>query len=102
MPKNRIILIIGFAVAVLPFLGFPSSWKFYLTVFFGLSIMALSILITIDKKIKIKLKAESRHLQRKKSIENEGNVIQNGDNIEGEEQAYDSNVEENKENKTDF
>lgn len=60
MPKNRIILTIGFLIALLPLLGFPHSWESFFQVVAGLGIVLLSVLIAIDKRLTRKAKAERR------------------------------------------
>ena len=60
MPKSRIILALGVLIALLPLLGFPRAWESFFQVFAGLSIAALSIWSTINKKLALKHKAELR------------------------------------------
>ncbi len=60
MPKSRIILVIGFIIALLPVLGFPHSWESFFQVVGGLGIVLLSVLISIDKRLTQKAKAERR------------------------------------------
>jgi hypothetical protein len=64
MPKNRMILVIGVLVALLPVLGFPGSWEAFFQVLAGLSIVALSIWSTIDKKLMLKAKAQMRQARK--------------------------------------
>ena len=68
MPKNKIIIALGAVIALLPVLGFPNSWESVIEVILGLSIVALSVLITIDKKITLRAKAQRRQ-SKKVSIE---------------------------------
>lgn len=71
MPKNRIILVIGFLIALLPSLGFPHAWESFFEVVGGLGIVLLSVLISIDKRLSMKAKAEKRHRRIKPKIEPE-------------------------------
>ncbi len=64
MPKNRIILILGAIIALLPVLGFPRSWEVFFQVLAGLSIVLLSVWSTIDKKLTLKAKAQQRQSRR--------------------------------------
>src|SRR3990167_10015100 len=57
MPKNRIIIILGVFIALLPVLGFPRLWESFFQVAVGLSIMLLSVWASIDKRLTIKAKA---------------------------------------------
>lgn len=60
MPKSRIILSLGFIIALLPLLGFPPAWEKFFQVVAGLGIVFLSVLISIDKRLMRKAKAERR------------------------------------------
>lgn len=60
MPKNRIILVLGVLIALLPVLGFPRSWESFFQILAGLSIVLLSVWSTIDKKLMLKAKAQQR------------------------------------------
>lgn len=68
MPKSKIILGIGFFIALLPVLGFPHSWESFFQVIGGLGIVALSVLISIDKRLTLKAKAERRLRRRKEKM----------------------------------
>ena len=67
MPKNRIILVLGVVIALLPVLGFPRAWESFFQILTGLSIVLLSVWSTIDKKLMLKAKAQMRQV-RKTSI----------------------------------
>ena len=54
MQKTRILLFLGVWVAILPFLGFPYSWKDFLFFITGLVLIYLSYLLYKDYKIKEK------------------------------------------------
>lgn len=60
MPKNRIIVILGACVALLPLLGFPKAWESFFQIVAGLSIITLSVWSTIDRKLSLKAKAQMR------------------------------------------
>ncbi|MCX6755142.1 MAG: hypothetical protein NT068_01185 [Candidatus Nomurabacteria bacterium] len=53
MKKARIFLIIGIWVAILPYLGFPYSWKQTLFTLTGLGIMYFAYLIYKKEKIDV-------------------------------------------------
>jgi hypothetical protein len=67
MPKNRIIIILGACVALLPILGFPKAWESFFQVVAGLAIIGVSIWSTIDRKLSLKAKAQMR--QSRKTVE---------------------------------
>ncbi len=71
MPKSRIIPVIGFLIALLPILGFPHAWEIFFQIVSGLSIVGLSILISIDKRLMQKSKAEKRMVTLRKKTEME-------------------------------
>jgi len=52
MQKARILLFLGIWVAVLPYLGFPYSWKDILSFLTGLIIIFFSYVLYRDYKIK--------------------------------------------------
>lgn len=60
MPKNRIIVVLGALVALLPALGFPRGWEAFFQILAGLSIVLFSVWSTIDKKLTLKAKARER------------------------------------------
>lgn len=49
--KNRLILILGILVALMPFSGFPAVWKNFFYIIFGLTIAVLSFLLARHKRI---------------------------------------------------
>lgn len=69
MPKSKIILALGFFIALLPVLGFPHSWESFFQVVSGLGIVMLSIMISVDKRLTQKSKAERRQLRRRTQID---------------------------------
>lgn len=69
MPKNKIIIIFGLLVALLPLLGFPRLWEFFFQIVAGLSIILLSIWATIDKRLSLKAKAQRRQIHKRREAE---------------------------------
>ena len=74
MPKNKIILTLGFLIALFPILGFPHSWESFLQVVFGLSIVALSVLISVDRRLSMKARVQKR--QARKSVLNQNSFAE--------------------------
>ncbi len=54
MSKARILLILGTWIAILPFLGFPYSWKDILFSLSGLGVIYVSYSLYKEKKKKVK------------------------------------------------
>ena len=52
MHKSRIFLIVGIWIAVLPYLGFPYSWKNILFTLSGLGLIGFSYIIYRESKTK--------------------------------------------------
>jgi hypothetical protein len=50
MRKERTLLILGFWLIILPFLGFPNNWRQVLLILSGLALMYLGYLFYIEKK----------------------------------------------------
>lgn len=71
MPKSRIILATGFFIALLPILGFPHAWESFFEIIGGLGIVALSVMISIDKRLSMKAKAERRLASRRAKMRRE-------------------------------
>ncbi|MBI2086862.1 MAG: hypothetical protein HYT69_01700 [Candidatus Zambryskibacteria bacterium] len=69
MPKNKIILVIGVLVALLPVLGFPRAWESFFQVLAGLSIILLSVWTTIDRKLKLQHKAQLRQQHKVATVD---------------------------------
>ncbi len=69
MPKSRIILALGAFIAFIPVLGFPHSWESFFQVGIGLSIVLLSVLISVDKRLNMKAKAQKRQERRKEFVD---------------------------------
>jgi hypothetical protein len=65
MPKSRIILTIGFFIALLPILGFPHAWESFFEIVGGLGIVMLSVMMSVDKRLSLKAKAERRLAARR-------------------------------------
>lgn len=53
MRKEKTLFIIGVWVAILPFLGFPSSWRAVLFLITGLAIMYIAYLFYLEVKIRL-------------------------------------------------
>lgn len=53
MRKEKTLLIIGLWVLILPFLGFPSSWRSVLYVITGVSLIYLSYLFYLEAKSRL-------------------------------------------------
>jgi hypothetical protein len=64
MPKNRVIIILGTCVALLPILGFPKVWESFFQVVAGLGIIGVSIWANIDRKLKLQHKAQQRAVRK--------------------------------------
>ena len=57
MISRKSTFFLGIFIFVIPFLGFPSSWKTTLIILSGLTLIALSIKVSLPKKnVKIKSK----------------------------------------------
>ena len=69
MPKNRIIIVFGVLVALLPLLGFPRSWESLFQVVVGILIVALSVWATIDKRLTLKAKAQRRQARKQREVQ---------------------------------
>jgi len=69
MPKNRIIIILGVFIALLPILGFPRLWESFFQVVTGFSIVLLLIWASIDKRLSLKAKAQRRQLHKRREAE---------------------------------
>lgn len=69
MPKNRVIIVLGALIALLPFLGFPHLWEAFFQVVAGLAIILLSIWATIDKRLSLKAKAQKRQIHKLREAE---------------------------------
>ncbi len=59
MRKERTLLIIGLLVAVLPFLGFPNSWRKVFFVILGFALVYLAYLFY--KQAKARMSINSNH-----------------------------------------
>lgn len=69
MPKSKIIVTIGVIVALLPILGFPHAWESFFQVVAGFSIVILSVWITIDKRLTLRVKAQRRQIHKRRVAE---------------------------------
>lgn len=62
MITDRRTLLLAIFIIVIPFLGFPSAWKTFITVASGVLLLSFSVNITIPKKI------PKRIVRRKETI----------------------------------
>lgn len=62
MITNRRTLLLGIFIVIIPFLGFPSAWKTFITLSSGLMLIGFSVSITLPKKI------PRRMVRRKETI----------------------------------
>ena len=69
MPKNRIIIVLGVFIALLPLLGFPRLLESFFQVVTGFSIVLLLIWASIDKHLSLKAKAQRRQLHKRRMEE---------------------------------
>ncbi|MES2213802.1 MAG: hypothetical protein V4465_00190 [Patescibacteria group bacterium] len=69
MPKSKIILTLGFLTALLPVMGFPHSWESFFQVLFGLSIVLLSVLISVDRRLSLKARVQKRQARKRAVVE---------------------------------
>jgi len=51
MITHRRTLLLGIFIILIPFLGFPSAWKTFITLVSGATLIGFSVNITIPKKI---------------------------------------------------
>jgi hypothetical protein len=79
MPKSKIILTIGFIIALLPLLGFPHGWESFFEIVGGLSIVLLSVLISIDRRLSLKAKMQKRQARKQvlANVEAEDTMMNN-------------------------
>ncbi len=80
MPKSKIILTLGFLIALLPFLGFPNSWESFFQVIGGLSIVSLSVLISVDRRLSLKAKMHKRQARKRVLVDVEAEKAENVEN----------------------
>jgi hypothetical protein len=71
MPKSKIILVLGCLIALLPVLGFPHAWEEFFEIVGGLGIVLLSIMISVDKRLTQKIRAERRQVHRRAQVDRE-------------------------------
>ena len=53
MPKNKIILVLGIFIAIVPFLGFPSGFRTFLVIISGLGVSTLSYMIARGNRLSL-------------------------------------------------
>ncbi len=71
MPKSKIILVLGCLIALLPVLGFPHVWEEFFEIAGGLGIVLLSVMISVDKRLTQKMRAEKRQVHRRTQVDKE-------------------------------
>ena len=69
MPKSKIILTLGVLTALLPVLGFPHTWESFLQIVFGLSIVLLSVLISVDRRLSLKARVQKRQARKRAVVD---------------------------------
>ena len=79
MSKKQSIITIGVIVALLPMLGFPRAWEAFFQIVAGLSIVGLSVWSGIDRKLKLKAKAQMRQARSTASVASEASELQEAD-----------------------
>ncbi|MEI6660138.1 MAG: hypothetical protein WCK91_01805 [bacterium] len=60
MRKERSLLIIGIWVAILPFLGFPSSWRSFMFIITGLALVYLSYMFYQEYRARMPKDADNK------------------------------------------
>lgn len=83
MRKERMLLFLGIFIAILPYLGFPYSWKDILFTICGFVVMVFSYILFLEQKAK-----ENRE-DNKKSFDN---FKENGHNFEQQETKTNPNT----------
>ncbi|MEX2013463.1 MAG: hypothetical protein WD897_00920 [Parcubacteria group bacterium] len=68
MPKNKVILTLGIIIALQPFMGFPHAWEAVFQVMAGLLIVLLSVWVSIDKRLSLRVKAQRRQLHKRREV----------------------------------
>jgi hypothetical protein len=71
MPKSKIILVLGCLIALLPVLGFPHVWEEFFEIVGGLGIVLLSVMISVDKRLTQKMRAERRQIHKRNLVDRE-------------------------------
>lgn len=75
MPRSKVILALGFFIALLPVLGFPRAWEDFFQVAAGLTIVLFSVLLTIDRRLTLKAKAQKRQARKRQFVDVEASLI---------------------------
>lgn len=84
MVKEIVVVVLGLLVAVLPFLGFPSSWRTPMFALMGLAIAALGFLIRNEVRTAKGSRARLSHTQSVSPLSHD--VYQKAQNPFGEGQ----------------
>lgn len=69
MPKSKIILTLGVLTALLPILGFPYAWESFFQIVFGFSIVLLSVLISVDRRLSLKARVQKRQARKRAVVD---------------------------------
>ena len=75
MRKERTLLIVGIWVAILPFLGFPNTWRSVLFVITGIMLVYLAYLFRLEAKVRI-AKVDTRAKSFVDNIDSDNNISQ--------------------------
>ncbi len=84
MRKARILLILGIWIAILPYLGFPLSWKDILATLSGLLLIYISYTFYIDFKKKEVLKKSFDNFSENHDFKEKEDITMN--NTEGQQE----------------
>ena len=83
MRRVRVLLILGIWVAVLPFLGFPYSWKDILTALSGLGLIYVSFVMYRESRVgETKKEIFENFSENHHSSESETSIEQEKDNTQ--------------------
>jgi hypothetical protein len=52
MSKNRIVLIVGALLLLIPLMGFPRTWENFFHIIFGISLVGLSFSVSLRQRVK--------------------------------------------------
>lgn len=86
MPKNRIIIVLGVIIALLPIIGFPRGWESVFQVVAGLGIVLISIWSSIDKRLALKAKAQKRQMHKRQLGGEQAEILDGESGVEDQRQ----------------
>lgn len=72
MSKNSLVAVVGLLVAVMPFLGFPGTWKSYFFIVAGLFLIFLAFLNHRERKALYRELGKEDHTGQPSYVENGG------------------------------